>query len=324
MPQSTMNRPCEALVCRFGLSVVVVLIVMTLMGSPSAARSRLNLDTTATLRVMSFNIRNGSARDGENAWPQRRSAVIQVLIGDGSPDQPAWDLVGLQEAEASQLDEILAAIPGYLMIGVGRDDGARKGEFAAILYRPDRLNPQATGTRWLSETPEAPGSTGWGNTIPRIMTWGEFARTGVKKHPPFLVINTHLDHASAHSREASAAAISEWSRRQKWLLTPRIVMGDFNAGLTSPPMRWLREDAGLTDSWQTLHRTASEPATYCGWNTTARPDKKLGPKIDAILIDHHWRPLQAEIDRRVSPEGRTPSDHYPVTATLELNREDAD
>src|SRR5918993_783977 len=79
----------------------------------------------APLTVMSFNIRYGTANDGENRWPLRKDFLIDVM-----KEQNA-DLVGLQEALADQIDEIVTAIPAYGVIGVGRNDAARKGEYAA-------------------------------------------------------------------------------------------------------------------------------------------------------------------------------------------------
>lgn len=66
------------------------------------------------LRVMSFNIRYGTARDGEDSWPFRRDLVVRV-IQDFDPE-----VLGVQEALRGQLDELDSALPGYAEIGVGR------------------------------------------------------------------------------------------------------------------------------------------------------------------------------------------------------------
>jgi hypothetical protein len=105
-------------------------------GSCSSAfvRQRCAGQPREPLTIMSFNIRYGTAKDGENHWTARREMVFEVIR-----EQDA-DLVGLQEAVASQIDEIVAAVPAYAVIGVGRDDAAREGEFSAILFRKDRLH----------------------------------------------------------------------------------------------------------------------------------------------------------------------------------------
>jgi len=76
----------------------------------------------APLTAMSFNIRYGTANDGENRWPLRHDFLVDVMR------EQAADVIGLQEALDFQIDEILTALPAYAVIGVGRDDGARKGE----------------------------------------------------------------------------------------------------------------------------------------------------------------------------------------------------
>ena len=117
---------------------------------------------------MSFNIRYGTAPDGENRWERRRESVVHVI----REFDPA--VVGLQEALRFQLNELRAALPGCEEIGVGRRDGREAGEYAAILYDRRRLEVVEQGTFWFSETPAVPGSTSWGNRITRICTWARF------------------------------------------------------------------------------------------------------------------------------------------------------
>ena len=114
---------------------------------------------------MSFNIRYGTANDVRYRWPRRREFLIDVMREQNA------DVVGLQEALDFQIDEIVAALPFYGVIGVGRDDGARKGEYSAILFRRDRFQVSDAGTFWFSDTPDVVASKSWGNNITRICTW---------------------------------------------------------------------------------------------------------------------------------------------------------
>ena len=66
------------------------------------------------VRVMSFNIRYGSADDGENRWSKRKELVYEVIRQEGS------DFVGLQEGLAFQIKEIKKEVGGYEHVGVGR------------------------------------------------------------------------------------------------------------------------------------------------------------------------------------------------------------
>ncbi len=178
---------------------------------------------------MTFNIRYGTADDGDNSWPLR-SAMVWQLIQNHAPD-----VVGLQEALRFQLDEIRTRVPGYAELGVGRDDGRSGGEYSAILYRSRRFAVADQGTFWFSETPDAPGSTSWGNRITRICTWARLVERETGTH--LYVYNLHLDHESQPSRERSvellAARIN--ARRPR---DPVIVMGDFNAGEDNPAVRY--------------------------------------------------------------------------------------
>jgi len=102
------------------------------------------------LRVMSFNIRYGSANDGENHWNNRREMVFDVFRNH----RP--DIVGLQEALNFQIAEIRKAVTKYGQIGVAREDGKTEGEYSALLYRLDRFDVDESGTFWFSNTPEVP------------------------------------------------------------------------------------------------------------------------------------------------------------------------
>lgn len=54
---------------------------------------------TSPLRVMSFNVRNSNAQDGDNSWPHRIDLLFET-IGRFGPD-----LIGFQEVRENQHDE---------------------------------------------------------------------------------------------------------------------------------------------------------------------------------------------------------------------------
>ena len=119
-------------------------------------------DLASTIRVMSFNIRYGTANDGVNRWDLRKEFLVET-IQVYSPD-----LLGTQETLAGQRDFLEATLSGYGVVGVGRDDGQAKGEMAALFYRKARFEEVKHGHFWLSETPEKVGSKGWDAALPRI------------------------------------------------------------------------------------------------------------------------------------------------------------
>lgn len=256
------------------------------------------------LTVMSFNLRYGTARDGENAWPMRRDLVVATI----ATEDP--DILGLQEALRFQLDELEVALPGFGELGVGRDDGVAAGEYAAILYRRERFAVESSGTFWLSDTPAAAGSMSWGNRIPRIATWAVL-RDRATGHR-FSVFNTHLDHESQSSRERGVALIVERIGELANDL-PALVLGDFNAGEDNPAVDPLRQ-AGFRDTYRVMDREGAGTGTFGAF----RGDS-TGAKIDYVFARGPWTVLAADILRRRAGT-RDPSDHFPVTARLRLEQ----
>ncbi len=66
------------------------------------------------VRVMTFNIRYGTAGDGDNTWPKRQELVLET-IQKFNPD-----LLGTQEVLAFQADYLSEHLKGYGFVGVGR------------------------------------------------------------------------------------------------------------------------------------------------------------------------------------------------------------
>ena len=116
------------------------------------------------LKVISYNIRVGSAPDGDHHWDKRKIAT-PAMIEDQKPD-----IFGLQEALKMQLDYIEETCPDYDHVGVHRDDGIQKGEVMAIFWNTKTQEMIKWGNFWLSETPEVP-SKGWDAACFRTATW---------------------------------------------------------------------------------------------------------------------------------------------------------
>ena len=289
------------------------------------------------LRVMSFNIRYGTASDGDHAWSKRRQLVFNLI------NEKPYDVIGVQEALKFQIDEILATDADLAAIGVGRDDGQAKGEHSSILYRKSRLTPDPVrqGTVWLSETPEVPGSKHWGNGITRIFTFARFTESGGGGGAGggvFWVYNTHFDHQSEPARRRSAEAIA--AHLASHVGGERVlVTGDFNCSEQSNAIRYLKGEIPrawegamnapaspkLVDTYRVLHPTERAVTTFQGFGTKVESGVGVGEwgeKIDYVFMgagERGWaRVLEAAIDTRTFGPGPTkyPSDHWAVTATL--------
>ena len=282
----------------------VAFVTLAVWGPATCHQARGDSEPPAELRVMSFNIRYGTAEDDENRWEKRRDLVFEVF----RRHQP--DVVGVQEALRFQLDGIRAALAIYSEVGVGRDDGRSQGEYSAILYRRDRFEIVEQGTFWLSETPGVPGSKSWGAACPRICTWAAMKDRASGRS--FRVYNLHLDHVSQPSREQGVAQVLSHIRERK-SSDPAIITGDFNAGEENGVIAAVTA-AGWVDSYRVRHPRADGVGTFHAWTGS-----RAGSKIDYVFIPPGIEVLEAEIlhDQR---DGRYPSDHFPVTARVRLGR----
>jgi len=261
------------------------------------------------LTVLTFNIRYGTANDGPNHWTNRREFLMDVIRKEDA------DIIGLQEALDAQIREIVAILPAYAVVGVGRDDGKTRGEYAAILFRRDRLHVAESGTFWFSDTPGVVASKSWGNTITRICTWARFVDRDGRA---FWHFNVHLDHISQPSRERSTALLAQRISERRTPDEPAIVTGDFNVGEDNPAIAALlgpRDGAAplMLDTFRVRHPDEKTAGTFSGFvmGTVS------GPKIDYILVPPGTEVLAAEIIR-TSRDARYPSDHFPVSARVRL------
>jgi endonuclease/exonuclease/phosphatase family metal-dependent hydrolase len=260
------------------------------------------------VRVMSFNIRYGTAEDGADHWDKRKTLLLDAIRASDP------DLLGMQEVLAEQADFLREQLSGYGFTGSGRDDGKRGGEYSPIMFKRDRFELLVAGQYWLSETPQKVGSTGWDAALPRIMTWARLKEkaTGVS----FLIANTHWDHVGNRARVESARLMRrliDANRRGQ----PVIVTGDFNSFETDEQYKTLtaadKTGVRLIDAYREMNpdRRADE-ASFHDFK-----GNRDGLRIDWILHSPEWRATGAGIDH-TERDGHYPSDHFPVTAEMEL------
>jgi endonuclease/exonuclease/phosphatase family metal-dependent hydrolase len=288
---------------QFHCLVGIFLLLVCVPNLPAKAINAESLE----LRVMSFNIRNSYARDGENDWKYRKELVYQT-IRDYSPA-----ILGLQEANHAQQNELLTALPEYDFAGIGAKGGT-KGQYCSILYLKNRLKLDNTETYWLSDTPTVPSSS-WGNHHLRIFTYARL----VEKESGNIIntYNCHLDDGSKKAREKSVRQIGEHILNQP-SNEPFVFMGDFNAPENSAPIQQLgnfktQQEGTIhlaSDSFRMLHADRKDVGTYHGYIGNTE-----GDKIDSIFVPPTTEVLEASIVRTPSND-RYPSDHFPVTATL--------
>jgi endonuclease/exonuclease/phosphatase family metal-dependent hydrolase len=268
------------------------LLLLAFAAAPHAAFAQ-------ALKVMTFNVRLPVAADGPNAWDKRRDLAVRTVAA------AAPDIIGTQELFKEQGDYLVARLPHYAWIGVGRR-GGDGDEHMGLFYRRDRLRIVKSGDFWLSDTPQVPGSISWGHPYPRMVTWAQFETRGRR----FFVFNTHFpyragdEEARRKCAELLAAKIGAIAGKARVIVT-----GDFNTTPDSDAHAILTR--GLADAWVTTKRRSGPVETF--HNFTGKADRR----IDWILT----RGFVAKSVRTVTDhEGALyPSDHFPVIAALRAN-----
>ncbi|MBI5302696.1 MAG: endonuclease/exonuclease/phosphatase family protein [Chloroflexi bacterium] len=257
------------------------------------------------VKVMSFNIRYGTADDGEHRWENRKEMVIR-RIQSFDPD-----LVGLQECrDDAQAAYVKNSLPNYEFIGVRRGGNSETTlEMTPILYKKTVFAEIARGNFWLSETPDVPGSKGWGSLFPRTVTWTKLQCKNSTHSVVFL--NAHFDHRSVTAQEQSAALVCKWAQ-QFAAQHAVIVTGDFNTGKDTLAYECLVNGDVLYDVYRKAHAGRNQEETYHGYG---KPGAQAA--IDWLLASHQFETIAAEIDR-FCERGLYPSDHFPLTAVLQF------
>lgn len=278
----------------------------------------LNIASTqdATINVMSFNIRYPNPDDGENYWPHRKKLVASTI------EYHEADIIGVQEAFKSQLDDLKALLPQFTAFGLCRTDGSENpnpdNEFSAILYKHDRFELLDGNTFWLSEQPEEIGKAGWDAALPRIVTWAKFKDKS--SNQIFYHFNTHFDHQGKKARAESATLILQ--QIQKHTNGEAVILtGDFNCIPSDRPYLLLTDSQNPISVQDAYIETQTPPHGPDGtWTNSFEIAGVAGQRIDYIFVKNGIRVLKHGI-LSDSWGGQLPSDHLPVIAKLKLPNE---
>ena len=254
----------------------MVLVVGTL-GSGAHGEDDRPIAVGAPIRAVSFNVRYGTADDGENRWELRRDDVVRTIRSHGP------DLLGLQEALPFQVEYLAARLPAHERYAVSRTGDA--GETCAIFWRRDRFELVESETFWLAPTPDEPEARGWDAALPRICSWVRLRDrvSGVV----FVFANTHFDHRGREARERSAELLAERFARGSQGSKGRVVLaGDFNAPEGSAPVETL-VNGGFVDTFRARHPRSDGRRDLHGFRGRSapgqdrlrlRPRRRRGPR----------------------------------------------
>ena len=272
---------------------------------------------TENIRIMTYNIPTGnidpSEGNGDNTWEKRALAIHRYMAAV----QP--DLVGMQEPVRASLCDMLRGMPGYAMVGTGRDNGKENGEYTPIIYRTDRFYCIANDTYWLTETPTVHSKVD-GSTHFRIATWALFEdkQTGAR----FFYTNTHLSYDSPKVKDAQLRILKPTMKavQDKYGPSlPHFLTGDFNmkdyesvsgvnaeARQGSNYLLCLNLGVIMKDAWVQARskKHYSEGSSY------------PASRIDYIFVSKNVSCKYAQWDNRQDADGYIMSDHNPIWADI--------
>lgn len=260
-----------------------------------------------TMNVMSFNIRYDNPEDGKQNWHHRKENVVRMIHFYD------LDIIGMQEVLVNQQNYLKESLSEYKSVGIGREDGKEKGEFASIFYKKDRFKVLKSGTFWLSETPDKI-SKGWDADLERIATWAVFRDKGTREE--FIFMNTHFDHIGNIARVESAKLLKEKAIALAKNL-PLVLTGDFNLVPESEGIRTLIKPDGkntLINASSAAKVTYGPDWTTCGFDNRPFEERKV---IDYIFLKGISKVTKYAVLAEIL-EDVFLSDHCPVFAQIEL------
>ena len=282
---------------------------------------------TQDLKIMSFNVRVASWT--EYLYNSRADLVISII----QTNDP--DVLCVQEADPSWMSTLNRELSnlGYTAVSQNKGrDGGSSGEHTAIFYKTDMFTAKASGTKWLSNTPDVEGSkysytdengTTHTSNYPRIMTYVVLERKS--DGGSFLVVNTHLD-----NNGDNAHAVAEVIRKAEVDIMmniikgitdargdlPVIITGDFN--VIPPPSYRTAYDA-MTNTYKYLDSSQIAATGASRQNTYNGMEDDGGSILDYIFVTRHMQGGVKEYGVCSSKiNGEWASDHNAIYAVISV------
>ncbi len=266
-------------------------------------------------RILSCNILLASpSHEGKpEAWSNRRKLTENIIRSQNA------DIICMQEVLRPQAMDLQEAFPKFESFGFpgpfmdAHPEGYHGVTKNVIMFSRDQYEMISAGGWWLSETPLIAGSQSWDAARGRHVNWVRLKdrRTGRE----FRVLDTHFDHKGQNSREEAAKMILAESAQYADNF-PQLLAGDFNVGVKNP-VYGIITNGGWTDTYTAVHGAADPGKTFHGLKGPAHVTKSTTGKIDFIFCRGAVKPLATRIIRD-NEDGRYPSDHYFVSADVEL------
>ncbi len=196
-------------------------------------------------------------------------------------------------------------------VAAGRNDGLKSGEMAPLFYSENRFDLLDSDTFWLSETPDIPGSKGWGAVLPRIVTWAKLYDRQSERELYFF--NTHFSHMSDSARVMSSSVLADQIFRivgdNFFVLT-----GDFNM---SPESRAYQTLTAVRDLICDTYLISENKPDGLARTFNGFKDSEVGSRIDYIFTRKGVK-VNNHITHKINDGDLFISDHWPVEVSIEI------
>ena len=253
------------------------------------------------IRVGTCNVRVWSKKDlaEGNVWDERKDDLIALLR------RLDMDVFGFQEVHGRPYRELCAGLKEWDLV----DD---YDVSTPVAYRKSRFDLVKKGVFWLSETPDVPRSMGWGAKYIRSCLY--LILKDKQSGRKLCFVNTHTDHIAVKARVEGMKLIMERMKSFSEGL-PVVFVGDHNDGpkseMTAIARKFLKDARDVSEK-----KDPGPINTYHAFGR-AKPRERL--RVDYIYVSDgiRVRDFVTHGDKRPGMD-RYPSDHYPLSATIEL------
>lgn len=259
------------------------------------------------INYATFNIRYDNPEDSLNNWKYRKDNVCRFI------EDNQLDIVGMQEVLHNQLEDLRAGLPGYSYVGIGREDGDTKGEYAPLFFKTDRFEVLDSNTFWLSQYPDSVGFIGWDGACTRIATWAKLKDK--KSGQVFMSVNTHFDHVGTEARKNGALLII---KKIKEIVgdQPAILTGDFNVSEEWEAYQTLTTNEFVLKDAEKIAEK-KEGVEYTFHDFGRLPQNEL-EKIDFIFVTPQIKVFSSYIPKEAEGPTGYLSDHNPQVVKIEF------
>ena len=254
-------------------------------------------------RIMSFNMERGdlSVKKGWG-WDVRKEAAITML----QTRRP--DILGVQECNSEQRDDILNGMKGFEFVGVSvaGESGEHKTSANYIFYDTALFDLLDKGIFWYAFEPDSVGMYTWIAKKPRNAIWVKLRHKASGRE--FVYINNHLQNGgdAVINRSMSIMELLSKMREINPDGLPMLYTGDLNSkGIESyyAPFNQEMKEAALTC-----------PITDLGTTIGSYKTKEGKNRIDHIFYSGDFEGLLFGVDRDSYAGKEFVSDHFPVYA----------